>query len=205
MSEPKAGFDRTLAFYTSRAQEYANGTKGLQLPDIIGLLAEHCPAGSRVLDLGSGSGRDLADLATRGYRVLGLDYNTPLAKIAQSYSRQEVVVGDFRSLPFRTDSFGVVWAIASLLHVPREECPGVLAEVNRVIQSHGFLLTSMQAGRGQEIAEDGRFYQLYGPQEWAQLLHAAGFAIRSQSQSSHVCRRGGTIDWCVTLARKART
>ena len=64
---------------------------------------------SRILDIGCGAGRHMLELATRGYRVSGLDLRPEMVTFVQEASRKtnlpvEVSVGDLRDLSL-TGSF----------------------------------------------------------------------------------------------------
>lgn len=71
------------------------------------------PAGTAILDIPCGEGRHSIDLASRGYRVTGLDQSAPLLEIARAEGAQrgvnvEWVEGDMRRLSWRGEFDGVV-------------------------------------------------------------------------------------------------
>jgi SAM-dependent methyltransferase len=76
------GFDRLAPAY----QNLWTGTQAgrLQRDAVWHHLARLFPAGSRVLDLGCGTGDDALMLAARGVRVTGIDASSEMVRIARS-------------------------------------------------------------------------------------------------------------------------
>lgn len=71
------------------------------------------PSGAELLDVPCGEGRHSIELASRGYRVTGLDQSVPLLEIARATAAQknvevEWVEGDMRRLPWRGAFDGVI-------------------------------------------------------------------------------------------------
>lgn len=85
-----------------------------------------------VLDLGTGIGGNLADLAPV-HRVVGVELS--VAAATQAAITAPVVVGDGARLPFRTGSFGAVVCTEVLEHV--DEPVAVFAEISRVLRPDG--------------------------------------------------------------------
>jgi SAM-dependent methyltransferase len=73
-----------------------------------------------------------------------------LAKLAREYSRQKIYVGDMRVFDLGLMRFDGIWAIASLLHIPRKEILKVLKKLYDVLRPKGILVTSMKSGDGNE-------------------------------------------------------
>jgi SAM-dependent methyltransferase len=95
----------------------------------------------RILDLGIGTGRELAMLLDAGHDVVGIDASA--AMIAECNKRARTVriaVGDFyEPLPWDDASFDAVIALhGTLAHPPFDGAHAVLfAEVARVLRPHG--------------------------------------------------------------------
>jgi len=102
--------------------------------------------GELVLDLACGQGRHAIPLASRGYRMVGLDYSDCLLGIAVRSAREAgvdlpLIRGDMRSLPFR-ELFDVVYIFfTSFGYFSDEDNFQVLREVRRALKPGGrFLL-----------------------------------------------------------------
>jgi SAM-dependent methyltransferase len=116
----------TYEFYESNADAYAELTLAGDVTELWSLLDSRVSPESLVLDLGAGAGRDLNELKSRGYRAVGMDLSFALAKIAKRVSCQPMVVADMRALPFRRASLDVVWSVASLSHIPRDQMSTII-------------------------------------------------------------------------------
>jgi ubiquinone/menaquinone biosynthesis C-methylase UbiE len=90
-----------------------------------------------LLEIGTGSGRLLAELADRGWTVTGLDPAPGMVELARSRvpaARGRITVGQAESLPFDDDSFDVVVCIGVLGFVDVEPA---LDELVRVLRPDG--------------------------------------------------------------------
>jgi SAM-dependent methyltransferase len=95
---------------------------------------------ARVLDVGSGTGATLDELAARGVAGVGVDYSDTLAALA--HDAAPVAIGDGESLPFAADAFDAVLAECVLSALPDKHA--ALTEVRRVLRAGGrFVLTDM--------------------------------------------------------------
>jgi SAM-dependent methyltransferase len=95
-------------------------------------------AGSRVLDVGCGSGEFLAMLDAAGAVAAGVDPAPRMLDIARSLApRADVRVGIAESLPWPDASFGVVTAFNALQFA--DDTDEALAELVRVVVPGGFV------------------------------------------------------------------
>ncbi|MFF4599547.1 class I SAM-dependent methyltransferase [Amycolatopsis sp. NPDC001319] len=89
------------------------------------------PPGARVLDVGSGTGRPVAeDLAKAGHRVTGLDVSGEMVRIA----REQVPAAEFRHVDVREwesepESGDAVCAFFPFLQMTRAETESVLGKI----------------------------------------------------------------------------
>ncbi len=108
-------------------------------------LVRQLPEGSRVLDVGCGTGIPTArQLADAGHRVTGIDISDGMLALA----RRDVPVAEFRSmdavdLDSSLGGFSAVVAFFSLLMLPRAEIPPVLEKIHDLLEPGGHFLLSM--------------------------------------------------------------
>jgi ubiquinone/menaquinone biosynthesis C-methylase UbiE len=100
-------------------------------------------AGSRIVEIGCGTGAVARTLATRtgASEVIGLDpgplFIDRARRRADGIDGLSFVIGDGRDLPFAADTFDAVVCHTALCHIPEPE--RVLAEARRVTRHNGWL------------------------------------------------------------------
>lgn len=160
-----------------------------------------------VLDLGCASGYQSKILADLKLSVVGLDLSSKMIKNARKkVPNAKFVVGDMTKMPFKASQFAGVYARASLLHVPKNLVPRVLADVNRILASSGLFYLAIKEGDFEGNVKDvrhgvdvDRFFSFFGVQEIRKLLKDAKFSILELSKYR---RKGGSTTWIQILAKK---
>jgi ubiquinone/menaquinone biosynthesis C-methylase UbiE len=87
----------------------------------------------RVLDVGSGPGRDGLILREKGLDVVCLDASEAMIVLSTSHGLKSVL-GDFCALSFPDAEFDGVWAYTAFLHIPKTEIGIALSETFRVLK-----------------------------------------------------------------------
>jgi SAM-dependent methyltransferase len=136
------------------------------------------PRDARILELGSGFGRDAAYLNGLGYRVRCTDA-TP-AFVAELRARGI----DARPLNAITDELpgglDVLLANSVLLHFTREQFGDVAAKARRALRPGGRFAFTVRLGEGQEWSngkmDAPRFFCYWQQERLRDVLSAAGFA-----------------------------
>jgi SAM-dependent methyltransferase len=177
--------ERTRAAYDRLAPAYVARNTGPPPPGVAAFtdrFAASLPAGATVLDLGCGPAHQTAWLRERGLRAVGADLSAGMLAEARRFTGAPLIQLDMRVLPFGPASFAAVWCIASLLHLPKVEAPGVLAEMRRVLAPAGLLALAVQEGDGERwdagyVDNAERFFARYSTPEMAALLARAGFVV----------------------------
>ncbi|PIR03089.1 MAG: hypothetical protein COV60_02160 [Candidatus Magasanikbacteria bacterium CG11_big_fil_rev_8_21_14_0_20_43_7] len=117
--------------------------------------------GDRILDLGCGNGRLYQLFKDLSTSFTGVDISKGLIEIAQkSYPECTFSIADMRSLPFEECTFNIVYAIASVHHLPPAGQLETLQEVARVLQPGGLLVMTNWNFLGrwtQKRIEKGRY------------------------------------------------
>jgi ubiquinone/menaquinone biosynthesis C-methylase UbiE len=101
-----------------------------------------------LLDIGCNWGRWSIAAARKGYRAVGLDPSLEAVTVARDVARQLganalFVVADGRYLPFRDDTFDVVFSFSVLQHFAKDNVRAALHSVRRVLKASGVSLVQM--------------------------------------------------------------
>ena len=166
---------RTLDFYNKNAEEYASKTFKTDMSDSCDRFLKHVAPGGKILDLGCGSGRDSVYFMEHGYEVCAVDGSEELCRIASENTGLQVRQMLFQELDYAGE-FDGVWACASLLHVPGDDLPDVLAKVYGSLKDGGVFYTCFKYGESEEI-RDGKYYTDMTEERIELLLHESGFEI----------------------------
>jgi SAM-dependent methyltransferase len=102
----------------------------------------------RVLEIGAGTGRDSFPLAEAGADVVQLDYAENSLRILKTVAQQlglqtSIIAGDTFQLPFRDNTFDVVFHQGLLEHFRKPQAENLLRENIRVLKSGGHLLVDV--------------------------------------------------------------
>src|SRR5262249_13308517 len=111
--------------------------------------------GGRILDAGSGSGRDTRAFLSLGYEVEAFDSSPALAELSTRYTGIRTEVDTFENFN-KPAVFDGIWACASLLHVSEKILPGVFSNLIRALKVNGAIYASFKEGVGECTMPDGR-------------------------------------------------
>ena len=173
---------KTVQTYNHLATEYDNETMDFwdRFPrTFIDEFAKR--VNGKVLDVGSGPGRDGLILKNKGLEVICMDASDSMLEFCKQRGL-ETVKGDFMSLPFPDESFEGVWSYTSLLHVTKSDVSQALKEVYRVLKSDGVFGLGMIEGQGEGYRESAgadqpRWFSYYTKEELEGLLLKHGFEL----------------------------
>jgi SAM-dependent methyltransferase len=149
--------EATCQYYSRNARAYFEATAAIDMSAVYDRFLRHVSPAGRILDAGSGSGRDTRAFILRGYEVEAFDASPELCDLSTRLSgiRARVLrFQEFESPP----RFDGVWACASLLHVPRAHLHEAVKRLVNALKPGGALYMSFKYGCKERIADDGRFY-----------------------------------------------
>lgn len=141
--------------------------------------------GKRVLNLGSGSGRDALLLRETGMEVFCVDGSSTMTRITNTLGF-ESLVSTFDELELEPNSFDGVWAYTSLLHLPKSELAETLARIHGWLRQDGAFALGMIEGDGErDVVRDSmpgesRLFAYYSSDELISRAGEAGFEFISQ-------------------------
>lgn len=206
------GFDAavaTVSAYDDNAAQYQENTTELppEIGRLIERLADELGADARVLEIGTGGGRDALALEARGVSVRRTDITPGFVELLRRAGHSADVIDprhDDLSDPDRPGKpYDGVWASASLLHVARHNLPGVLRRLAQVTRSGGLLHLSVKEGDGEGWSTHGsvsapRHFTYWREEPLRAVVAGAGFDV------SEVTRMTGASgqEWLDVLATR---
>ncbi|MFT3978502.1 MAG: class I SAM-dependent methyltransferase [Sphingomonas bacterium] len=191
----------TLRFYSDEAPVYtASGKDGISR-HLEGFLALLRP-GARILELGCGRGRDAEFMINRGFEVHPTDGAPEIAAKAEDRIGIPVRVMRFDEIEER-GAYDAVYASASLLHVPVDDLPAVLAKIHAALMPGGLHFASYKGGG--EAGRD-RFGRYFNYLSYTQALEAyqaaASWADVAVNETTGGGYDGIQGPWLTIVARK---
>lgn len=173
----------TIDFYNAHAAERAK--RYAEAPSRVGELIPFAfPTGARVLDIGTGSGRDLNALLEAGYPAAGVDPSSEL--IRQAEARFPAVAGritvdhlpELQTVP--NESIDGVLCVAVLMHVREQLLLECVLNLRRILRLGGRILisTPLTAPEVNAVTHRdplGRLFNGVTPERFQFLFEKAGF------------------------------
>lgn len=168
----------TLAHYNQHAESFWQCTRDHDVSQNRDAILEHLGGKGpyRILDFGCGPGRDLKALKELGHEATGLEGAERFVELAREYSGCEVWHQDFLHLDLPPSHFDGIFANAALFHVPSQELPRVLKQLEATLKPAGVLFSSNPRGENEEGWSGERYGVYYDLERWRLLVSAAGFA-----------------------------
>ena len=205
-----AGAAATVRAYDSSVAQYRDGTADLSDPvaAAIGRFVALLPPGARVLEIGSGAGRDAAALEAAGLRVRRTDVTPAFVELmrADGYDADvlDPLFDDLSAPDAPGTRYDAVWANACLLHVRREDLPVVLGRLAEATAHQGLLHASLKEGDGEGWSVHGsvtapRLFTYWREDALRDALATAGWSVE------HLGRHSGSRGegWLEVLATRA--
>jgi len=206
---------RVRASFTRGATAYDGSTavQALVRARVQALAAESAPGARRLLDVGSGTGRLLADLlaARPGLRGAAVDLAPGMCAATRiAAPGAAVATADAEALPFGDAGFDLAVSSSTFQWLPRLE--PALAECARVLRPGGLLVLALFADRTLcELREawraaagtgaPDRLHRFFTRGEVASALARAGFGRIRLEEALHVERHADPADLLRALKR----
>lgn len=159
---------------------------------------------SAVLELGCGDGRDASAILKRTRNYTGIDYSKGLIELAKQSNPgydDTFLVADMRSfVPADQQTYTIIFAFASLIHLDPGELKEVLEKYLDMLQPDGIMYLSMKYSNKhitttKEDKHGWRLYHLYSPEELAAMIP------ESKEVYKNIQEHGG-IQWFTQAFRR---
>ena len=156
-------------YYEINAKRYAKETFPADMSEqykrFLPLLRER----ARILDVGSGSGRDACYFQKKGYQVTALEPSKNLCREIRKVFSGEIVCSDIQS--YQPDQrYDGIWACASFLHLQEKEVLSFFEKINLYLNEKGIVYLSGKNGITIGKAADGRYFLEFTEQLVGKIL-----------------------------------
>jgi len=160
-------WENTTRWYDANAQDFISRADKLDPSnDLLKFTAKLAP-GAKILDLGCGTGRDLETFFDLGFDAHGLDGSEELVRhaIRRLGDPARVRHQSFQDFDDAPASWDGIWAMASLIHVPRECRHAIFETILASLKPGGIFMAYFKSGEDDIIDEAGRAISLMTPSD----------------------------------------
>lgn len=153
------GVKGTIEYYDKNAQTYYDITAHVDMSSLCDRFLNYVVPGGKIIDIGSGSGRDIKYFINKGYKASGIDASSELCKISKEHGLEveNVTIQDWTP----EECYDGIWANASLIHLTPEELEAFLVRGKSYLNEDGVIFASMKVGLENEYDEKGRYFCIF--------------------------------------------
>ncbi|MBM3234408.1 class I SAM-dependent methyltransferase [Candidatus Pacearchaeota archaeon] len=142
--------------------------------------------GKKILDLGCGSGDHAYFFQQKGLDVIAVDISEEMINLCKKKGINAFIM-DIEDLKFEDNTFDGIWAVTSLLHIPKSKLPAVIDKLHKILKKNGILHVCVKEGIGEKIIKDEdkntrRFFAFWQEEEILKLFRG-NFAIISSEKA----------------------
>lgn len=150
---------KTIDYYNKHAEEFTASTFEVDMESLYQPFLAELPEGTRIFDVGCGSGRDTLAFKNKGYQVDAIDYSEELVKKASRLTGIPIKLKSFYEID-DYEAYDGIWACASLLHCERNHLKEVIGKLVSALKPNGVLYMSFKYGNGDRQKEGRQFTDL---------------------------------------------
>lgn len=168
----------TLQSYQDKTEEYVDSTPGLDdgLRAWIDECLKQVPKDGKILEIGSGFGRDAEYIRSQGFDIECTDAVPNFVEILQQKGFSA------RALNALTDEvakgYDMIFADAVLLHFTPQESKLVIEKVHNALPTNGIFALRVKKGNGAEWTEAKlgapRYFYYWQPEDLKEMLEECG-------------------------------
>lgn len=129
-----------------------------------------------LLEIGAGAGYDSQFFMNNGLKVIAIDLSSEMIKKCKEKAIESYEL-DFYNLSYLHKQFDCIWAMNTLLHVPKSDLDHVLNEIDLVLKDNGLFFMAVYGGKDSEgeyikseISDSPRFFSYHSKDNLAAKL-----------------------------------
>ncbi|OLS52136.1 class I SAM-dependent methyltransferase [Rhodovulum sulfidophilum] len=192
-------------YYDDEAIHFISATRDVDMSEarqrFLAAVPSRPDGPARLLDAGSGSGRDALAFSVLGHDVEAFDASPAMVAATQRYAATPTRLMRFEDFAWE-HPFEGIWACASLLHVAAAGLPGVIDRLASHLVPGGALYLSFKHGIGERL-KDGRRFTDMTAESLAALLDGCRAFGQPEIWESRDCRPGRASEvWVNSVVKK---
>jgi ubiquinone/menaquinone biosynthesis C-methylase UbiE len=139
--------------------------------------------GKRVLNVGSGSGRDALLLRELGLDVVCIDGSSSMIEMTKKLGFESHLL-EFSEISFPSESVDGIWAYTSLIHISKDTACAILANLCALLKTGGLCAIGVIDGTSEAMVERTsmpdarRYFRYYSREEIKEMVEPLGFAFQ---------------------------
>ncbi|RZS32425.1 methyltransferase family protein [Herbihabitans rhizosphaerae] len=198
LADTRASYDADAESYADEVRDSLAGNPFLRAPLTLFADLVHADGGGPVADVGCGPGHVVAYLRGLDVDAFGVDLSPGMIEVARrDHPGMRFEVGSMTDLDIADASLAGVLAWWSLIHVPDDEVPAVLAQFRRVLRQDGRVLLGFHTGDRSRPKTDADPTKMRThrrqPELVAGWLADAGFTVDAQTLIGLAGPRPGAV------------
>jgi trans-aconitate methyltransferase len=180
------------------ARQYLEMTEGRDGRELIAVLESHLPAGSSVLELGMGPGRDL-DLLRVAFEATGSDRSTAFLDLYRE-DHPDADLLRLDAVGLDTDRrFHALYSNKVLHHLPRGRMTRSLARQREILNDDGLVMHSFWLGEEDGEEHEGLLFTRYTEAQLKRAFEGEGYDLVAMARYGEM----NDDDSVYVVARKA--
>ncbi len=154
----------TKEYWNEKHTEYYKKSDWADKPTIFSqYVIKYFPKAGKILEIGTGQGRDANFFRSFGYKVVATDFSDIALENAKSKVKSKdiefVHLDTAQGLPFENESFDVVYSHMALHYFDEETTEKIFVAIHRVLKKDGVFATITNTIEDPEI-EEGNYIKL---------------------------------------------
>ena len=172
--------------------------------------------GLKMLEAGTGNGRDIKYASEKGINVIGIDNSEGVLEILKRLENEKVIPknsfqkANMLDIPFKNETFDIIRHCASLVHMPitikGKMLDKVISESYRILKHKGITHIIVKEGKGINYIDTkeglgGRIFQLHTEESIRKVLERNKFKIIKLTHIEEK-RPESAVKWITIIAQK---
>ena len=155
-------------YYNEKAKEFIANVHHLDMSHLYNVFEKYIPHPSRILDVGSGTGRDSLYFTKKGHTVTSFDASESLVEFSRMFL-DDVRLDTFQSFQSE-EAYHGIWACASLLHVERKDILMIIQKyIDMLVEGGVFYMSFKRCDY--DYIKDGIQYTCFSSETLHDLLN----------------------------------